>query len=136
MPETTGTNPFATKVTTFMVEPTSTQPNARSSISCEVTAKGTLVLKPLDALGAYFLQHFAHGNLHPSWLYTGAKQDRNAPQETLISVELSSRTPPLISSGGDPFFCGMTVSPSEQEACRELVDKMREKKKPRRKKRA
>lgn len=100
---------------------------ARHGIAVEVTAKGDLVLRPTDALGAYFLEHFAHGDLHPTWSYGSQHVERGHPQSGLLSVALRSTKRPLLSSGGDPFYTGVSLSKDEQEACRALVDEMRAK---------
>lgn len=107
-------------------------PNARESIACEVTPEGGLRLIPLDALGAYFLHHFGHGEVRATWTLQPWSTnsippavDRNAPQKDLQYLTLRCERPAVLSSGGDPHHTGVALSADEQKACRALVERMR-----------
>lgn len=109
-------------------------PPATAGIAVAVNAKGNLVLRPTDALGAYFLNHFAHGDLRARWVHTmradsNERPSGDCPQETLKHIEISATHRPLLSKGGDPFYTGLGLDDAEQQACRDLVDKMRAEKK-------
>jgi hypothetical protein len=115
-------------------------PNARGAIRCEVNAKGEIELYPNNALGAYFLYHFGHGDIRPVWTLVASAEDIGSGGIGAFE-KLTLRHEPhalLSRAGGDPYHTGVPLSAEEQKACRALVDQMRAEKsapKPARRKR-
>lgn len=116
----------STVVTAMLSEQENGHPPARDAIRAEVESDGSLVLRPNNALGAMYLHRFGHGDLQPQWSYRGLDEtSKGDPYSPLMALRLKMRTRPLLSTGGDPYFTGMSLSRDEQEACRALVGKMR-----------
>lgn len=116
----------ATVITSAFVGMEEGHPPARDAIRAEVESDGSLVLRPNNALGAMYLHRLGHGDLQPQWTYRGLDEmSKGDPYTPLMALRIKMRTRPLLSTGGDPYFTGMSLSRDEQGACRALVEKMR-----------
>jgi hypothetical protein len=103
--------------------------STRDIIRCEVGFANELILIPLTDLGASVLAQMMHGDHQFQSTWSGAHgpgidatHGRQVRKLTIIQ-----KTRPMLSSGADPYYTGMTLSPDEVKACRALVDARREK---------
>jgi len=97
-------------------------------VTVEVDRDGWLVLKPRNAVAALVLHQLVHGKLGARWKYRGTNVDKDAPFGTLKNVSIRGEVGALLTTAGDPYFTGVSLSDEEQKACRSLLDTMREKK--------
>lgn len=110
-------------------------PNARRSIACEVSPEGELVLRPMDALGAYFLDNFWRGEIRGTWVgrpmsandSAAASRDVDAPQKGLREIRLKVTHGSVLSRGGNPLYTGVHVHPDDYAEARAFVDALRDK---------
>lgn len=110
---------------TTWVAPADSARRTEGLIRCGVGFSNELILTPLTDLGASILAQFQHGDHVFMSRWSGRFHAKNTYGREVQGLVITQKTRPMLSSGDDPFFTGMTISPDEQQACRALIEKLR-----------
>lgn len=119
------TTNYTTNYTTWVWPCPSGAVPTRDLFDVEVYGANKLTLIPRTELAKSLLGMWLHGECKRSLRLSGLMNGKGSYGRDVDAMDMEFSTRPLLATGDDPYFTGLTLNPEEAAACRKLVDDMR-----------